>query len=185
MSNRWRRDEPAPAENGHRRAPLLPGIFPVLERAALLRGARCPRAGLARENHHAGGRPIFQRVDPGRRGLRASAKTFRAPDPREAWKAAWPSRAFISARGKEPGALRGGAACATARPVSRNAGALPRSGRCRARGEPVEPGQRAEGDSPVARFAVRSAGSAFQPASISRRPQGGGYRRNAIGRRST
>src|SRR5205085_9897552 len=89
---------------------LLPGFLPLLERTALLRSPRCSRAGLAEGPDQSRRRAIFQGPDPGRRGVRSSAKAIRTSDPSEAWETARAGRSAVPVGGKEPGAVWGSAA---------------------------------------------------------------------------
>src|SRR5262249_511724 len=71
-----RRRERGPHEGGKKS--VLPRIFSLLERTAVLRGARC--SGTALAEHQVAGRRLLQGVDSGGWRIRSSAKALRTSD---------------------------------------------------------------------------------------------------------
>src|SRR5262249_15984646 len=82
----------------------LPRIFSLLERTAVLRGARCPGTTLAEDQ--VAGCGLFQRIDPSRRGVRSSSKAIRTSVAREAQQAPASSGASVPLGGEKSGELR-------------------------------------------------------------------------------
>src|SRR5262249_15802529 len=89
----WGKREPGPGKGG--KAPVLSRVFSLLERAAVLRSARCSRTTLA--EHKVARCRLFQGADPGGRRVRSFAKALRASITREAQPALAACHAFVSA----------------------------------------------------------------------------------------
>src|SRR5437016_1083574 len=83
--------------------PVLLCVFPLLERAALLRGTR--RFGTTLDQDRLARRGFFQGVNSGGRRFRASAKKVRTSTACQAQQASAPGCAFVPAGGEKPGEL--------------------------------------------------------------------------------
>src|SRR4051812_30641525 len=103
---------------------------------------------MAERSDHARGCAILQRIDSSRGRVRPFAEALRTPDASEARQAARTCRAVVPARGKESGALWGGAARPGSRALPGIAVALSRGGGGWRRKEPVESRDRAERSAP-------------------------------------
>src|SRR6185436_17422440 len=76
----WGKREPAPGRRG--KTSVLPRVFSLLERTAVLRGARCSGAALAQQQ--IARCRLFQGLDPGGRRVRSSSKALRTSVARKA-----------------------------------------------------------------------------------------------------
>src|SRR5262249_41651770 len=128
---------------------VLRRIFPLLERTALLRGARCFGAALAQ--NRLGGRRFLQGIDPGRRRVRSSAEEIRTSAASKAQQASASRGAFVPVGGEKSGELRAlapRAGCGCVLPAFES---IRRSNRrVRLQNKSLVTGYRAEGATPVA-----------------------------------
>ena len=84
--------------------PYYRRVFSLLERTAVLRGARCPGTALAQ--HQIARRQLLQGIDSGGRRVRSSAKALRTSDACQAQQALASRGASVSVGAEESGELR-------------------------------------------------------------------------------